>query len=251
MSLKKGERIQWIDCAKGIGSLCVIIGHMEFGALSKWTLLFTMPLFFFINGCLFSSAASFGKFVCKKFRSLLTPYLSLGMIVMGFNILIQVYSGGITLKSIRVMQVFADFFIQRRAYGVIWFLPCLFLINILCYFLVHAFGTGRKLVLISFAFYILGMINYQTAKAILPWNFDIALVAVPYFVVGILYRENSERIETFLENNKRAWIGILFSGCFICTSFGYFSYMLSGENFDMYSIHYGIIPLTFLASWGG
>ena len=48
------KRIEWIDTAKGIGLICVILGHMRVPYLSTWIYTFHMPLFFFLSGAVFS-----------------------------------------------------------------------------------------------------------------------------------------------------------------------------------------------------
>ena len=49
------KRINWIDQAKGIGILLVVIGHMNIPQdLSKIIFSFHMPLFFFISGYLYN-----------------------------------------------------------------------------------------------------------------------------------------------------------------------------------------------------
>ena len=44
------SRIGWIDTAKGIGLLCVILGHLSIPYLDMWIYFFHMPLFFFLSG---------------------------------------------------------------------------------------------------------------------------------------------------------------------------------------------------------
>ena len=43
-------RIGWVDTAKGIGLLLVIIGHLPIPLVPVWIYTFHMPLFFFLSG---------------------------------------------------------------------------------------------------------------------------------------------------------------------------------------------------------
>ena len=52
----KSNRILWIDAAKGIGLLCVILGHLGVPYLSTLVYTFHMPLFFFLSGIVFSGS---------------------------------------------------------------------------------------------------------------------------------------------------------------------------------------------------
>ena len=68
------QRIQYIDIAKGIGILLVVIGHCinSLSFLGKWIWSFHMPLFFVISGLCFNPSKNtlfvpffqyFGKFL--------------------------------------------------------------------------------------------------------------------------------------------------------------------------------------------
>ena len=49
------KRLEWIDLAKGIGIILMIIGHMPSipSAVHNWIFSFHMPLFFFLSGYMF------------------------------------------------------------------------------------------------------------------------------------------------------------------------------------------------------
>ena len=65
-------RIQWIDIAKGIGIILVIIGHVSINAnINDFIYSFHMPLFFIISGFLYKPKKNFVK---NKVRSILIPY---------------------------------------------------------------------------------------------------------------------------------------------------------------------------------
>ncbi len=49
--MKNGDRIYWIDCAKGITILLVIIGHSIYNPMVRGPIFsFHMPLFFILSG---------------------------------------------------------------------------------------------------------------------------------------------------------------------------------------------------------
>ena len=66
------NRIEWIDIAKGIGIILVVIGHNFSDGeniiyLRKWIYSFHMPLFFLLSGILFSAKQeSFKDFSLKE-----------------------------------------------------------------------------------------------------------------------------------------------------------------------------------------
>lgn len=82
--MDKSSRIEWIDLAKGICMILVVIGH--FPELLIWlegghdydpTLLCRMPLYFMLSGLFFKTYSGIIPFLKKKFNHLLFPYISL------------------------------------------------------------------------------------------------------------------------------------------------------------------------------
>ena len=71
------NREPWIDFAKGITLLLVIIGHTVSGVLSGAIYSFHMPLFFILSGItakLSSSAQQFSDKTQRSFRRLMFPF---------------------------------------------------------------------------------------------------------------------------------------------------------------------------------
>ena len=83
------SRLIYIDVARGLAILFVVIGHMnqfyrdnlgiENPQMLAFIYTFHMPLFFIISGMLFSEKSyretSFFCFVIKKIKSLIIPYI--------------------------------------------------------------------------------------------------------------------------------------------------------------------------------
>ena len=91
----KTERVDWIDCAKGIGMILVIISHTFTGANSTEQFLrgilfsFHMPLFFILSCMTFRFSGDDAEFVRKTrcaFRHLCVPALFIYLV----NIIIEI-----------------------------------------------------------------------------------------------------------------------------------------------------------------
>lgn len=67
------ERLQYLDIAKGMAIICVIIGHMRIKPINQFVYTFHMPLFIFISGYTLSLADT-KVFLKKKSKALLIPY---------------------------------------------------------------------------------------------------------------------------------------------------------------------------------
>lgn len=94
----KSARIDWVDTAKGLGIILVVVGHAERGIvagrtapltpsiqfLDTWIYSFHMPLFFFLAGLfLYHSAekTNFHNFALGKLRTVAYPYFVWSIIV--------------------------------------------------------------------------------------------------------------------------------------------------------------------------
>ena len=78
------KREKYMDIAKGIAAILVIIGHCNYTNkyMLAWLYTFHMPLFFIINGFFISSSVerySLKEYTKKKAKSLLIPYLVLSI----------------------------------------------------------------------------------------------------------------------------------------------------------------------------
>lgn len=88
MSVEQIKRIEWVDYAKVGAIFAVVMLHTYFsGSFTMYMNAFVMPFFFFISGFLFSYANNpdYGKFVKKRFRQLVIPYLWINILAYFFG----------------------------------------------------------------------------------------------------------------------------------------------------------------------
>lgn len=69
------ERIQYIDIAKGIAILCIILGHLNSLRIARVVFTFHVPIFFFITGYFTNDRLPVKAFIKRKARMLLVPYV--------------------------------------------------------------------------------------------------------------------------------------------------------------------------------
>jgi len=123
------NRIQYIDIARGIGILLVVLGHNDFSIISPFAYhviySFHMPLFFFLSGYFINTSDGFRTFAVKRFHSLLKPYL--------FTIFL-IYTGSISFGRIGFQNALGRIVKSLYASGIyidwvqLWFLPHLFVV---------------------------------------------------------------------------------------------------------------------------
>ena len=81
------KRIKWIDIAKGIGILLVVVGHSSAisiggGYVGRWINSFHMPLFFVMSGLCFDARKPIDRwgYCVRKLQGLLWPYFGLSLV---------------------------------------------------------------------------------------------------------------------------------------------------------------------------
>jgi fucose 4-O-acetylase-like acetyltransferase len=195
------KRIEYLDIAKGIGILLVVLGHNDFEVISLFVqrliYSFHMPLFFFLSGYFISTAIPFVDFFKKRFNALIKPYLftifliyltSISFEKMGFNTAITR-----TVKSLYGSGHYLDW-VQ------LWFLPHLFVVSLYAFLFITLVSKLRNrwvtwgillatlAIAVPFlnAFYpfpisILGK-DYELFG--LPFSLDLALASGFFFILG-------------------------------------------------------------------
>ncbi|QUW21259.1 acyltransferase family protein [Sporosarcina sp. Marseille-Q4063] len=206
------KRIGWIDTAKGLGIMLVILGHTNFP--DKWAIViysFHMPLFFFLSGYLFSVKKynNFGMFLKNKARSLLIPYFLFSFLSFLYLPLIST----ITTNGINLMKSFIGIFYSIGIDNwmlhniVLWFLTCLFIVEVIFYIVVKNISNFKLILFVLFIFSILGYIDSLYMPIRLPWSIDIAITATVFFGFGFI--SNKKGIVDKLLNSKVIIIFVL------------------------------------------
>ncbi|QHQ59951.1 acyltransferase family protein [Anaerocolumna sedimenticola] len=245
---KEQARITWIDMAKGYGILFVIIGHLGESFLRNEFYTFHMPLFFFLSGCVFSASKyNFKEFLLRKVQTILIPYMALGipMILYTYWEMYSSYQRNIN----DYINVAKSFIIQRRMW-TLWFIACLFFLEILFYLFVKLVKDNYiKLGLITVILTVAGLLYYKAGGGPLPWNVDVCLTGISFFYVGYLFK-NIHQIQDILFRNKLRIVNLIL---FLVLNLvcGAETVRIAGAGLEMYESRYGFAPLTFIAAFAG
>ena len=236
------ERIKWVDIAKGIGIVCVVMGHIFSAQMPahKIIFLFHMPLFFFVSGFLYKEQPDNKAYIVKKAKNLLIPYFSVFALV--FPVLIFTYMPeGYTLDMIAwdtLYYVLGGHYLRGLVYDIfiaMWFLTCLFLVQVI-YNYIHTMLKKRTIHFIVFIMLIAAYINSIFYPGFsLPWSANVILMAIPIYHLGYMSRQ--------IEVDKYSILFII-AGLLTCASL-----MLFPQNtFDMMRNNYGIPFVTFISA---
>ena len=196
MNQLSGQRNGVLDAAKGIGILLVVFAHINF--IEPWQTIiygFHMPLFYIISGMLFrrEKYPSFGAFFKRRFRTLILPYLLFAFISLAYTsvlfLLRSVQSADEDVSSL--FSYFIQIFIAQQSGKVcnapLWFVPNLFLIECIYYFLSGIRSKPLHWLIIL----VLVAVGWFTESAycrvdfsVLPWNFSSALFSLGFYAIG-------------------------------------------------------------------
>lgn len=132
------DRLEYIDWAKGVMILLVIVGHIgdfyfekaSYMSLRIFIYSFHVPLFFLLSGYVMGitqqrlKAQSFKKWLWHKVQTLLIPFIVWGLFV--YRFIDPICTSPLDLEALRQLVLNPD-------HGGAWFLISLFCIQFVCY----------------------------------------------------------------------------------------------------------------------
>jgi len=185
-------RIEWIDIAKGLGIMCVVLGHVsDAGIAAKIVYLFHMPLFFILSGYLFRPASAKALYARRKAIHLLIPYLT-GITLSGSFFLTHRLAHPprplpLAHWGLALLWGGAQF---DGYFGVLWFLTCLYLAQQL----LNAMMLRLSLRAVGFWMIVLAgsgfLLSWLWPAWSLPLDANVVLVAEPLLFTGVLLKRH-------------------------------------------------------------
>ena len=216
------NRVEWIDTAKGICILLVVLYHCALLARSSYPCsrvaqTFRMPLYFILSGIFFKKYEGFIGFLKRKTNKLLIPYVFF-FIVTGVLIPVTVSKlFGYSMASYNgygfgmCRYVFSEIGIVNAA---IWFLFCLFEVNVLFYLLFVVSERFRSShVVLGITMGVIGL-SFSLRHVNVPYFVDSAFSAMPFFYFGWLLKNHTAFFSW--EKSKKS---VIFSLVFIAVVF--------------------------------
>ena len=195
MEKKNNEnRIEYIDIARGIAIILMVLGHVIDVSLSRnFIFSFHMPLFIIISG-FFYKDDSWKNAIVKGIKKLIIPYIICIIIT---DILLAIFNRNIEyinvidfLKQIFFSYAFSGIFtfFNAKPLSHLWFFPLLLLTKLIFkYDKTVCKNEFQMLALITFEVYI-GYI-FGVFRIFLPWSFDVALYSLIFYYFGYLLKK--------------------------------------------------------------
>jgi len=250
------NRISWIDSAKGLGIIAIVLGHIGHNeVLVNYLYSFHIPLFFFIAGFLFNADKykEFGNLCRQKIKALIIPYLVFSLISYPVWIL-QSYIGLEKGLSTSIYQP-----IIGTLYGVgtkgglvhnapLWFLTCLFSTHILFFVIKKYSGKNLMLATLLLLASLIGFCLSLWMPFRLAWGIDIAFSAVAFFGFGYMIKERqlkySEKLKGLFLLSLPVWM-------FLNIHFNNLNTLLIGDHVDMNWQRQGLYFYFYISAFSG
>lgn len=189
------KRTRWIDVAKGIVIILVVLGHTSIPKyIEQYIFSFHMPLSFFLSGYLFNHKKYKGycEFIRKKACSLLIPYFIFSVITYLFWLFIGRKFGTDTDLNISLIKPLVGIIYSNgndnwMIYNTpFWFLTCLFIVEIVFYLIIRNIKINHVLIAILIASSILGYLDSLYMPIRLPWSIDVSFTAIVFYGMGYI-----------------------------------------------------------------
>ncbi len=203
MEQKGSRRENWIDAAKSIAILIVVLNHsgLVIPGVNFWGGMFYVPAFFLLAGYTYApKEESYKSFVKRKAKRLLVPYFVANGLLFLFFLGKDFIGGGFqpskTLISFlgilygRNQLIKGGVGLMPNLNAPTWFLPALFLVLICADALFRLMKGSKIRVSLFMAVFVFIMLFYHyLSPLLLPWCIDILPFLLVLFLMGYGIKE--------------------------------------------------------------
>ena len=176
------KRLDWIDLAKGIGIILMVLGHMPSvpGVIHDWIFTYHMPLFFFLSGYLFRKKNP-QKCLKESVQSYLLPYIAYSVlfIVLDYVLFMDIHNMEISIGR---------FLRGQGSFDVLWFFVSMFWVKNVYNIIVEKASDEKKANLIMIIICIIAYC-FTLFKIGITFKFTTSIVSVLFFASGYEYRQ--------------------------------------------------------------
>lgn len=221
------RRFDYVDIAKGIGIMLVIMGHIEYDYVPFCGSVH-IPLFFILSGYLYdidkAQDRTYKEQTARRVKRLLIPYFIYNMIlyvkyllklvlshtftmklgVQGF--LGFVYSSALLYKNVPAEENFEGFVFGN---GPLWFLTAMAVSSVIFYFVIyfvlnHKFGWAG-IIVSSLVLCVLSNTLCRVLPVYLPWSVEVALLGTVFMLMGMCLR----KYRVIERTEKQYWLPVV------------------------------------------
>lgn len=210
-------RLDYIDIAKSFGMMTIVWGHIvHVGWSNMMVYAFHIPLFFFMSGMMFNSNKYpfVWDFIKRRTKTLLLPYFVFSLITWLLWVVMRVAMNDATDYWNPLLQTF----IAQGSAGFLrhniplWFVPCLFVVEVL-FFLINKLskvGTIVSLIICSLIGDYMIRGGYSEVFRLLPWSIEGAMSSILFYAAGygLIKKFGHQQLIKYVINSKSLYLGV-------------------------------------------
>lgn len=202
-------RIDWIDVSRGIAFLMVIYSHLPM--MNNQVMIFFSPVFlttfFFISGYLFKSGQKFSVVLEHRLRTLLLPFLVLGLLML---LMEQIVTFN---EKTSLTEGLKGLLFQNGENEILWFIAALFVYSVIFYWIDWICRTPKQLLWFSIVLFIINSIalHWFDMPAV-PWHLFSFGCACFYMALGRLYRIYEAKFDSMINGWILAVCIVVYAG---------------------------------------
>lgn len=242
-----GTRMRFIDVARGIGMICIVLGHLGVPEINRIVFTFHVPLFFLITGYFTDRNTPLLRFTLKKIRTLLLPYVVSCISIIGIAAAMNHYlEGGEGQQEVIAKWVAAALYGAGDSYkepfviyaiGATWFLLATFW-GSMCLRILLEVPAAVRLCAVPAIFYL----SCRSALEMywFPLSIQAGGCALLFMYMGYLARE---AVPAVLKLRLEIRAGLL---CF--AAWVWIRFMVDFERFWLVHCNYGRGPVDIFGS---
>lgn len=195
------NRIEYIDFAKAVGIILVIVGHCSWKNsipyLTETIYSFHMPLFFILSG-FFIKPMKISDSLQKYSKAYLLPYAITTLLCLAVTFIFSVFyesnlNAADIIRDWLVRSIFSsgsasgsELFANTPIIGAIWFLPALFW-SCLFYSIALRYFSSENRVLFVILLFVLSYLSIKVLR--LPFSIQAGVSAIVFLETGHLIRK--------------------------------------------------------------
>lgn len=184
-----GNRLEYVDIAKGIGLILVLCSHSDAFDLMWMMMDMCIPIFFFCSGYTFRMKGTFKESMTKKLKKLLIPYLFFNLVmfcVFCHFSLREIVGVLYSRYSLYPLDVSPNVKFFTSGNYPMWYLTSMIVSYFLFYLIVY-YGKYKHAIILVYAILI---VCFMKCPILLPWSIDTAPLTALLIYIGMKARKH-------------------------------------------------------------
>lgn len=189
-------RYKFLDVARGIGMMLVIIAHSC--GLSRYLIYYFIQLFFILSGYLYKPGRSYKESILKKAKRLLIPYFVYNAVLLVFYALMGRTAEETKLSALGILYSRAclydttttatenNIFLLNISNSAMWYLTAFFMASLVYHLVIDKCLESKKFLIGCLTVLTILTMALAELPILLPWSMDIAFVGAIFMIVGTL-----------------------------------------------------------------